>query len=145
MKIIKKLKKELDEVEVVVSYSEESFYIKRIIASLENLDIDLTGYKNQSYYRLHTNEILYIESIDRKTYLYSESDFYESKMTLYELELLLKESCFIRISKSMIVNLNRVRSLQAEVGRRILMTMDNKEKILVSRHYANHVKEELGI
>lgn len=145
MKIIKKLKKELDEVEVVVSYSEESFYIKRIIASLENLDIDLTGYKNQSYYRLHTNEILYIESIDRKTYLYSESDFYQSKMTLYELELLLKESCFIRISKSMIVNLNRVRSLQAEVGRRILMTMDNKEKILVSRHYANHVKEELGI
>ena len=145
MKIIKKLKKELDEVEVVVSYSEDSFYIKRIIASLENLDIDLTGYKNQSYYRLHTNEILYIESIDRKTYLYSESDFYQSKMTLYELELLLKESCFIRISKSMIVNLNRVRSLQAEVGRRILMTMDNKEKILVSRHYANHVKEELGI
>jgi DNA-binding LytR/AlgR family response regulator len=64
---------------------------------------------------------------------------------LYELEAHLGKCSFFRASKALLINLQRVQSLRPELGARLLLTMDNKEKIVVSRQYAKTIKNALGV
>ena len=91
------------------------------------------------------NDILYIESVDRKTFLYTEQQIYETDKRLYELEDHLKNRSFFRVSKAVIINLKRTRSIRPEIGARLLLTMDNGERIIVSRQYAGNIKTVLGV
>ena len=44
-----------------------------------------------------------IESVDNKAFLYTKKMVYETRQRLYELEELLKEKHFLRVSKSMLL------------------------------------------
>ena len=55
-------------------------------------------------YMLGTNLIYYTESIDKRTYVYTKEECYETKYRLYELEDLLSTN-FLRVSKSLVVNI----------------------------------------
>ena len=62
-----------------------------------------------------------------------------------ELEDYLKDHSFFRTSKTTIINLRRTKSIRREIGARLLLTMDNQEKIIVSRQYAGSIKHALGV
>ena len=62
-----------------------------------------------------------------------------------ELEDYLKDHSFFRTSKTTIINLRRTKSIRPEIGARLLLTMDNQEKIIVSRQYAGSIKHALGV
>ena len=66
-------------------------------------------------------------------------------MRLYEIEEKYKNIDYIRISKSSIVNLNKIKSIRPDFGGKILATMENKEKIYISRQYVQNFKKKLGI
>ena len=51
----------------------------------------------------------------------------------------------MRISKSCVVNLNRIKSIRPDFGGKIIATMQNGERIFVSRQYASELKLKLGI
>ena len=89
--------------------------------------------------------ILYIDTTDKKTFLYTMESVYETELRLYELEDQLEESGFLRIAKSCIVNVRHITSLRADIDRKIRVTMDNGEQLLVSRQYTKRLKERLGI
>ena len=57
----------------------------------------------------------------------------------------LKDHSFFRTSKTTIINLRRTKSIRPEIGARLLLTMDNQEKIIVSRQYAGSIKHALGV
>ena len=69
----------------------------------------------------------------------------ETDRRLYELEDYLKDHSFFRTSKTTIINLRRTKSIRPEIGARLLLTMDNQEKIIVSRQYAGSIKHALGV
>lgn len=52
---------------------------------------------------------------------------------------------FIRISKSMILNLNKVERFVPSLGGRIEAVLKNGEKAVISRQYVPEVKKRLGI
>lgn len=52
---------------------------------------------------------------------------------------------FIRISKSLIVNINKIRSLRPELNRTILATMCNGECLAISRKYVPAIRKLLSI
>ena len=66
-------------------------------------------------------------------------------MRLYELENHLKNRSFFRASKAVIINLRRTKSIRPEIGARLLLTMDNGEKVIVSRQYSSNIKTALGV
>ena len=105
----------------------------------------LTGQKERSTYILDVSQVLYIDSADKKTFLYTENEVYESDLRLYELEEQLARADFIRAGKSSIVNLRRIMSLRSEIDGRIRVTMSNGEKLVVSRQYAGILKQRLGV
>lgn len=136
---------EVKEEEVVVNCKEKNSIVYRILKALKTVDSKMICQKEGEIQRIYICDILYIESIDRKTFLYTKSNVFEVNRRLYELENELQSRSFFRISKSIIVNLQRVQSLRPELGSRLLLTMDNGEKIMVSRQYARKIKEELEV
>lgn len=118
--------------------------IIHLIKSADAKGKKIVGVKDDETYCLEPDEILYFESVDRKTFCYTEKSVFETDLKLYELEEFAYTD-FMRISKSTVVNLNRIKSIRPDFGGKILATMENSEKIYVSRQYANEFKNKLGI
>lgn len=95
--------------------------------------------------KISLRSILYFESVESKTFLYTEKQVLEIPQRLYELEEELTEHGFFRCSKSMIVNLNLIQSLQPEINRSILATMQGGDRITISRRYVKALLEKLSL
>lgn len=119
--------------------------IERVLATLRMMDRQLTVKKDGEIHMLDIEQILYLESVDRKCFIYTDSDVYESDFKLYELEQQLEEYGFFRVSKSFLIHLQRISSLKADINRRIRITMTNGEQIMASRQYAEQLKKRLGV
>ena len=135
----------LTETEIVVKCSALTPETERIIAALRIMDSQITVIKDDESFILDISKIAYIESVDRKTFVYTDSDCYETKLKLYEMEERLYGSGFQRISKSCLVRLRFIRSIKAEFERRLRLTLENGEQMIVSRQYADELKRRLGV
>ncbi len=119
--------------------------IEKLIAMMRILDRQLAAVKDGETYLLEVSRIVYIESVDRKTFVYTQNDCFESRLKLYELEEALCECGFFRASKSCIVQLKYIKSLRSDIDRKIRVTLENGEQIMVSRQYADELKRKLGV
>lgn len=119
--------------------------IEKVVSMLRILDMKLTGQKGRETFILDAADILYIDSVDKKTFFYTADEVYESNLRLYELEEQLAKVDFFRSSKSSIINLRQIASLRAEFDGKVQLTMANGEKQIVSRQYAGCLKQRLGV
>ncbi len=142
MKIHVETKPNIQEVEVIVVCKEKNKEVDRILSILNIMEERLRVRKNQENFFVQLVDILYIDTVDKKVFVYTKEQVYETDLKLYELEDRFE---FFRISKSCVVNLNQIHSLQAESHRRIKIMMSNSEKIIVSRQYAKELKNLLGV
>lgn len=145
MKIKVNPNREFREIEMVINCPQEDDTVQRIVATVRAINKRLHGRFHNENYNVDISEVLYIDSVDRKVFFYTENQVYETEKKLYELEEYLGNSSFFRASKSTIINLNRVKSLRPELGARLLLTMENGEKMLVSRQYAQSIKAALEV
>ena len=114
------------------------------LSSIKARDNLLIANVGTEIHRINPADVFYIETVDNKTFLYCESDVYESKQKLYELEEL-AISDFLRISKSVIVNLSKIKSLIPSMSGRLEAVLSNWERVVISRQYVNELKRNLGI
>ena len=108
-------------------------------------DARLTGEKDGETCILDADDVLYIDTVDRGTFLYTVEGVYETRLRLYELEEQLAGWDFIRVSKSAIVNFDRVKSLRPDLGGRLRLTMTNGEVVVANRQYVPAIKAKLGL
>ena len=137
-----------EKTKVTVEYKEKDEQVNKIIDFVKHLDAvenSFTASSEGKIFNVGINEILYIESVDRKTFGYTANQVYELGYKLYEIEEKYQLFDYIRISKSCIVNLQKIHSLKPEFGGKILVTMENNEKLYISRQYAPALKEKLGL
>lgn len=145
MKISINIDPNLSETEIVINAASLTAETEKIIAALRMADDKLTVIKDGETHILEIAKIAYIETVDRRTFVYTETDCFESKMKLYETEEKLCNSGFLRISKSCIVRLKYIRSLKAELDRRLRITLENGEQLIASRQYSDQLKKRLGV
>ena len=131
------------ETEVIINCPQADEDILRLVAMLRVHQKKLVGILDGERRLLDVKDILYVDTADKKTFLYTEKAVYESALRLYELEDALRELDFLRAGRSAIVNFRRVQSIRPELGGRLLVTMDNGEQVYVSRQYAGEMKEKL--
>ena len=143
MKITLRQDPSYSETEVIINCSQADEDILRLVAMLRVYQKKLVGILDEERYLLDAKDILYIDTADKKTFLYTERTVYQSALRLYELEDALRELDFFRAGRSAILNFRHVRSVRPELGRRWLVTMDNGEQIWVSRQYAGELREKL--
>lgn len=129
--------------EVIVRFSEMDHETSRVIDFLKNNDKKLSGYVDGKVMILDRSSILYIESVDGKTFAYTEDLVVRLDQSLNQLEIQLEEINFFRCSKSMILNIDKVSTLKSLASNRIDATMKNGEHIMISRTYASEFRKLL--
>ena len=145
MKIVIKIDENISETEIQVSCKQLTEEVENMIATLRIMNEQMFVHKDQETYLLDVSRISYIEAVERKSFVYTEDDVYESKLKLYEMEEKLCQLGFFRISKSCLLNLKFIRSIRNDVERRLRLTLSNGEQVLVSRQYAEEIKRRLGV
>lgn len=145
MKITIHTDEQAGETEIQINCRHLTPQLEKVISILRILDFKITGEKDGELYILDIYKILYIETVDKKTFLYTEDSVYESSMKLYELEEELKEFDFFRAGKSSIINLRSIQAIRSELDRKLRVTLSNGEQLTVSRQYADHVRRKLGV
>ncbi len=145
MKISIDIDPEKQDTEIRISCKNLTPEIERLIATLRMVNQQITVEKEQETYLVDVAKIMYIEAVDRKTFVYTKEECFESKLKLYEMEERLEDSGFFRASKSCLVHLRHIKSLKSDMDRKIKLTLENGEHLIVSRQYADEIKRRLGV
>ncbi len=131
--------------EIIISCHEIDEEVLGIVEILKASEHILLGYKDGETFRLSMKDIFYIESVDNKTFLYMKDSVYESKQKLYELERILSHTKLFRCSKSMILNIGKIKSVAPSVNGRFEAKLANGETVIISRQYVPELKRKLGM
>lgn len=134
-----------EEEEIIIKCHALNDDIRRLLYQLEQGEIRITGYDAEGICFLMTDEIYYFETIDNRVFAYCEKNVYEVKERLYQLEELLVSLHFMRASKSLILNLDKIAHLSPAFGGRFEAVLENEEKVIISRQYVPVLKERLGL
>lgn len=134
---------EQGEDELILNYVSLSEEVMRVLAFMKEGEKKLLGWKDSLQVVLNPEEILYVESVDGRTYAYTEDEVYKINYSLAKAEELLCGINFYRCSKSMIINIDCIVSLKSLSSNRIDATMRNGEHILISRTYASGFRRRL--
>ena len=145
MKINIDVDQKYTDVGVTVTAPELTPEIEKIVSLMRMMDMQIAVKRGNETILLDAANILYIEAVERNTFVYTLDETYESDLKLYEFEQQLAQKDFIRVSKQSILNLRKVKSLRADINRRIRVTLLNGEQIIVSRMYSDELRKRLGI
>ena len=88
-----------EEIEVNIKCNKLTSEVENLIATLRIINQQMLVIKDNENYLLDVNKISYIEALERKTFVYTDDEMYESKLKLYEMEERLCNCGFIRIMK----------------------------------------------
>lgn len=133
---------EMDEVIIRCSYINEK--VEKIERYLKSMDSSIYGASNGEMIPISPDEILYFESIDKRTFVYLENDVLECSMKLYEIEENLENMGFFRATKSTIINTKYIRKVTPMVNKNLLITLSNNEKLILSRRNVSKFKHKIG-
>lgn len=145
MKIVIEEDQALDALEVTFRAPKINAEVIDAVSRLRLYDQKLTGEADGATHIVPAREVLYFESVDKRTFFYTAKCVLETPMRLYEIEDKLGGCGFVRAGKSVVVNLREVASLQADIGGRIIATLSNGERIVISRLYAPEFRRVLGL
>ena len=136
---------ELPETEVIIRGDVTSEEVVSLLQLLKKRNSGkLILYKEEEQYIMDTDEIVYVEVSDNKVYAYTKQDTYEAKQKLYEIKELLGGRSFAQINKSVIVNINCVKSIQAEFSGNYRLKLKNrKESLTISRKYFKEFRDRI--
>ncbi|MEG0774753.1 LytTR family DNA-binding domain-containing protein [Clostridium sp.] len=145
MKVTLEENMNIKEIEVLIRYNKKTHEINDLIDRIKNLDKKIVGYgeKKEDIHVVDIGDVFYVESIDDSTFIYTETLVLKTKQRLYELEKIFGDSYFFRCNKSTILNICKIRELKPHINRTIIATMDNGEKVYISRVYVKKLKEIL--
>ena len=143
-----KIKPEQDlscnEIEIIIKYPQKDRRVLRIIDFLQSFDMQIKCAGENAERMIHIMDIYYIESVDKKTFVYLENAVYRTEFRLYQLKDKMQTYGFVQINKSCILNINALDSIRPLFNSRMEATLKNGEKVQINRNYLNEVKKALG-
>ena len=117
--------------------------VKEIIAFVKSRQGQLTGSMDDMQFEIPVGDIFYIESVDNKTFAYTQSEVYELRQKLYEVEDLLRQKHFLRTSKSTLLNLMKISAIKPALNSRFTAVLFSGEETVISRKYVPELKKAL--
>ena len=128
---------------VVIRYKTLTPELNKIIGILESGDNKIWGKTETESLCVDAEEILFVESVDDKVFAYTWDKILRIEGTLNSFLIEVNDESFFRCSKSMVINVNRVKALKSLSSNRIDATMEGGEHIIISRRYASDFRRLL--
>ena len=94
---------------------------------------------------LDPREIYYLDHIDRKLFAYTKNGVYRLMNTLAACEEMLWNYGFVRVSKSNLINIYKIKQLRPDLNMKVYASFDNGERICINRSYKKSFNEYLKV
>lgn len=122
----------------------------RLVALLDERDAErqrrarLLIRQADSAFFLRTESIDWIEAADKLVRIHAGKHVYEQREALARIERHLDPDQFVRVSRSAIVNIDRIREIQPWFNGEHLVLLDDDSQVPTSRHYRLNLRRLLG-
>ena len=128
---------ENDEIEVIIRGNIVDEKVQHIIRLLKSNSITTKILLQDEEKEILTDmsDVLYFETVERKVYASTSKGKLLCRYSLSELLSMFKSRGITQIGKSLLVNVNHVRVLEAEFSGNYVVTLTNNQKLVVSRFY----------
>lgn len=141
------LKTELDlscsDIEILIRYAKTNKRLKRLITLIQSFDTRIKCNNENTERYVNASDIFYIESVDKRTFIYLEKDVLRTDYRLYQLAEKLADLGFVQISKSCVLNINALESIKPLINSRMEATLQNGERLHITRKYLDNIKQAL--
>lgn len=98
---------------------------------------------NGSMTKVPLENVLYFESCEKKVFAAMKNGKFEIKQRLFELEDILTDRDFFRISRSIIVNMKKTVGYKTGFNRALVAVLSNREELSVSRTNSESFKKKM--
>lgn len=112
--------------------------------SINNSDT-VFGKKNNLIHKIKIEQILYFESLEKQVFAVTKSGEYTVNLRLFEVEKKYADKKFMRISKSVVINMERIESVKMEEDRSCKVFFNPQMSVRVSRTYLKEFRARIGM
>lgn len=135
----------LPETEIIIRGDIGSSEVTALLQLLQRKARDkVILYREEEQFIIAAGDIVFLETAGNRVLAYTQAETYEAKLKLYEMKELLSAHPFAQISKSTLINIDHVKSIQAEFsGNYRIRLKGRKESLTVSRKYFKEFKDRI--
>ena len=146
MKVQIQIEKDYVETQVIIVTKALSASIQELASRIEKEPLSvLTGMQNEKYALIKPEEIFRIYADHKKVWVQTKQGLFQIRKTLYQIEELLDEKQFVRISYSEIISLSKIVNFGLSFNGTICVNCIDGSKSYVSRQYVPKIKKILGM
>jgi len=144
MKVKIEISGEYDPAYAVIYTKAVTEEIQKVSDLLQQDNGPVTAYSEDRLVVLQPEEIYMVRVEDETTVIYSKENKYKSRKRLKEIYAQVGDG-FMQISKSTVINLKYLDSMEAGFGGTMVLKLKNGCKDYVSRFYLKALKQYLGL
>ena len=141
------ISKEYKSIKILITAPELNEQVQSILNNLstvcENRN-NIVATKNNELFLLKTNDILYFYSDEKYIYAKTKDESYKVKQKMYELEEILPNNKYVRISSAYIINIDKTISFDMGQIGSLYAKMEDGKKLEVSKRKIKEVKKFLN-
>lgn len=132
-------KNDIAETRLDIHYRVIDYQIKQILEIADvSLPVISIQNKNGSDTQIDIADIYYAESVNKELFVYAVNEIYTSEYSLQSMSEHFAVYGLIRINKSIVLNIYHIQSIQLGKQMKYLITLDNGEKVELSRSYREY-------
>lgn len=136
----------LEENEVIIRCTQLDDEMLRVLSLLRSgMQKLLVWNEHREMLPLSVSKVVYCETVEEKTFVYTHDGIYQTALSLAELEDRWGDLGLFRAGKSSVVNLHEIQKLKNCGSGRIEALLTTGEKMVISRRYAPILRERLGL
>ena len=143
MKLRLHQRQELEETEIDIAYSRMTNRLSKMVGYIRQYTYMVEAFWNGKSFLIPLDEILYFDTTDRKTFLYTNKQVYECRKALIEVENELSNTTVIRIRKETLLNTTALVNVRPYPNHRLMAELSNGENLIISRKYISILQNRL--
>lgn len=147
IKVRTNISNEYNDIQVIINAPEKNNQVINIENQILNLNSNeinrLIGMQDNNIFIIDVQDIIVIYSEEKNNYCRTQDGVFMIKEKLYYLEENLSNKNFIRISNSVIVNINKVKCFNTDIVGSILIKLTDDSEEYVSRRRVSNVMKFL--
>ena len=125
---------------VIIEYPEYDKSASDLVRKINNLNFQFAAFDEDKQIRIDCSDVYYLESVERKMFIYTKKDVYRFNSSMAEIEELIKDTEMVRISRTCIMNTDHLKEIRQLKNSHLEAVMDNDEMLIVSRKYLKDIK-----
>ena len=146
LKVEVEIDETLEESKIVIFTNKITNEVQEIINKLKSNESKVyTGTRDQKVYLLNPKDIFYFYAENQKVLVKTEDEILQVKLKLYEIEEQISGTNFLRISNSVIANIDKIKNFEITLNGTLCIKFTNGDVEYSSRRYVGKIKKYLGL